>query len=173
MKVDRNSKLEQVELSLRTQRALESLDLVTVGDLEKVRDVDLLKLRNFGRVSLREVKNLLEDAGLSFRDISKEARDIEEAADKINRSLRTFDNAIAGHERLLANLREQREVVKRRLTLPEEHWGRIVHAAFRVGFPRAKRWEELPRKVRRACISAAIRVLREAAPRNAWGASKP
>ncbi len=49
------------ELSGRTLRALESVGIRSLEDLEKFSDEDLLKIKNFGRISLREVRAFMRD----------------------------------------------------------------------------------------------------------------
>ncbi len=52
--------LSDFELSVRSRNCLESLGLMTLGDLTKVTEQDLLKGRNFGETSLKEVRILME-----------------------------------------------------------------------------------------------------------------
>lgn len=52
------------ELSVRSRNCLENLGLQTLGDLTRVSEQDLLKGRNFGETSLKEVRILLEANGL-------------------------------------------------------------------------------------------------------------
>jgi DNA-directed RNA polymerase subunit alpha len=53
-------------LSVRANNCLESAKVATVRDLVKRTDADLLKVRSFGKTSLREVKRKLADLGLSL-----------------------------------------------------------------------------------------------------------
>ena len=55
-----------MELSVRASNCLESAKIHTVGDLAKLTEGDLLKVRSFGKTSLREVKRKLQDLGLSL-----------------------------------------------------------------------------------------------------------
>ncbi len=55
-----------LELSVRASNCLESAQMETVADLVTQTDVDLLKVRSFGKTSLREVKRKLSDMGLSL-----------------------------------------------------------------------------------------------------------
>lgn len=55
-----------LELSSRTAHCLESEGIKTLGDLVRRSETELLKLRNFGKTSLREVKKKLAEMGLSF-----------------------------------------------------------------------------------------------------------
>ncbi len=55
-----------LELSVRANNCLESARLNTVGELVKQTENDLLKVRSFGRTSLREVKRKLTDLNLEL-----------------------------------------------------------------------------------------------------------
>lgn len=55
-----------LELSVRANNCLESAQMATVADLVTQTDVDLLKVRSFGKTSLREVKRKLSDMGLEL-----------------------------------------------------------------------------------------------------------
>jgi DNA-directed RNA polymerase subunit alpha len=61
-----NTPISELELSVRASNCLESVKLETVGQLVKMTDADLLKIRSFGKTSLREVKRKLADLGLSL-----------------------------------------------------------------------------------------------------------
>ena len=56
----------ELELSVRAGNCLESIKVETVGQLVKMTEADLLKVRSFGKTSLREVKRKLADIGLSL-----------------------------------------------------------------------------------------------------------
>jgi len=58
--------ISQLDLSVRASNCLESAKVNTVGDLARMSETDLLKVRSFGRTSLREVKRKLADLGLSL-----------------------------------------------------------------------------------------------------------
>jgi DNA-directed RNA polymerase subunit alpha len=58
--------IQELELSVRASNCLEAVKLETVGQLVKMTDADLLKIRSFGKTSLREVKRKLADMGLSL-----------------------------------------------------------------------------------------------------------
>ncbi|MGQ9591370.1 MAG: DNA-directed RNA polymerase subunit alpha [Planctomycetota bacterium] len=53
-----------LDLTVRAQNCLEAHGIKTVGDLVKLREADVLKLRNFGKITLMEVKTKLRDFGL-------------------------------------------------------------------------------------------------------------
>jgi DNA-directed RNA polymerase subunit alpha len=61
-----NMPIQELELSVRASNCLESAKIETVGQLAKMTDADLLKIRSFGKTSLREVKRKLTDLGLSL-----------------------------------------------------------------------------------------------------------
>jgi DNA-directed RNA polymerase subunit alpha len=58
--------LAELELSVRASNCLESVKVETVGQLAKMTEAELLKIRSFGKTSLREVKRKLADMGLSL-----------------------------------------------------------------------------------------------------------
>jgi DNA-directed RNA polymerase subunit alpha len=58
--------VQELDLSVRANNCLESAKIQTVRDLVKKNDADLLKVRSFGKTSLREVKRKLADMGLSL-----------------------------------------------------------------------------------------------------------
>jgi len=61
-----NIPIRELELSVRAGNCLESVKVETVGQLVKMTEADLLKIRSFGRTSLREIKRKLADIGLSL-----------------------------------------------------------------------------------------------------------
>lgn len=61
-----NMTVQELDLSVRANNCLESAKITTVRDLVKKTDSDLLKVRSFGKTSLREVKRRLADMGLSL-----------------------------------------------------------------------------------------------------------
>jgi DNA-directed RNA polymerase subunit alpha len=61
-----NMTIQELDLSVRANNCLESAKIGTVRDLVRKTDNDLLKVRSFGKTSLREVKRKLADLGLSL-----------------------------------------------------------------------------------------------------------
>jgi DNA-directed RNA polymerase subunit alpha len=61
-----NMSVGELELSVRASNCLESARIETVAQLATQSEADLLKLRSFGRTSLREVKRKLLDIGLDL-----------------------------------------------------------------------------------------------------------
>jgi len=58
--------IQELELSVRAGNCLESAKTETVAQLVKMTEADLLKIRSFGKTSLREIKRKLADIGLSL-----------------------------------------------------------------------------------------------------------
>ena len=58
--------IQELELSVRASNCLESTKTETVGQLVRMTEADLLKIRSFGKTSLREIKRKLADIGLSL-----------------------------------------------------------------------------------------------------------
>ncbi len=72
------TKLTDINLSVRALNCLKMADVETVGELVQFNKNDLLKFRNFGKKSLTELDDLLENLNLSFgMDISKYKLDKE------------------------------------------------------------------------------------------------
>ena len=58
--------LNELDLSVRANNCLESAKVTSVADLVSRQEADLLKVRSFGKTSLREVKRKLADLGLEL-----------------------------------------------------------------------------------------------------------
>ena len=58
--------LHELELSVRSNNCLEGAQLETVGQLVTMAESELLKIRSFGKTSLREVKRKLEGLDLAL-----------------------------------------------------------------------------------------------------------
>ncbi len=58
--------ISELDLSVRASNCLESAQVNTVADLVTRAENDLLKVRSFGKTSLREVKRKLSDLGLEL-----------------------------------------------------------------------------------------------------------
>jgi len=61
-----NMTVQELDLSVRANNCLESAKITAVRELVQKTDGDLLKVRSFGKTSLREVKRRLADLGLSL-----------------------------------------------------------------------------------------------------------
>lgn len=72
------TKLVDMDLSVRALNCLKAADVDSLGDLVTYNRNDLLKFRNFGKKSLTELDDLLDNMGLNFgMDISKYKLDKE------------------------------------------------------------------------------------------------
>jgi len=60
--------LDQIELSVRSRKALESLKVTTLGELSQRTEAELLACRNFGQTSLNEIRQRLSEYGLRLRE---------------------------------------------------------------------------------------------------------
>lgn len=59
-----NMSVNEIELSVRAANCLNNANITTVGQLVQKTEADMLKYRNFGRKSLNEIKEKLEEMGL-------------------------------------------------------------------------------------------------------------
>lgn len=68
LKFDRNllRKVDELELSVRSQNCLKNDNIVYIGDLVRKTEAEMLKTPNFGRKSLNEIKEVLAGMGLRF-----------------------------------------------------------------------------------------------------------
>ena len=60
------SSIDNLELSKRSMTALKLLNINYIGDLATKSEGELLRVPNFGRLSLNEVKNVLHNLGLDL-----------------------------------------------------------------------------------------------------------
>ncbi len=60
------TKLVDLDLSVRALNCLKAADIESLGDLVSYNKNDLLKFRNFGKKSLTELEDLVENKGLTF-----------------------------------------------------------------------------------------------------------
>ena len=64
--------VEELELSVRSSNCLRAAEIKSIGDLVQKSEAEMLKFRNFGRKSLKEIQDILGGMGLSFgMDISR------------------------------------------------------------------------------------------------------
>ena len=59
-----NMSIHELELSVRSNNCLEAAKIDTVGQLASHSEAELLRIRSFGKTSLREIKRKLADLGL-------------------------------------------------------------------------------------------------------------
>ncbi|MBI4703822.1 MAG: DNA-directed RNA polymerase subunit alpha [Deltaproteobacteria bacterium] len=58
--------VEELELSVRSANCLQNANIQLIGDLVQRTEQDMLKTKNFGRKSLKEIKEILASMGLSL-----------------------------------------------------------------------------------------------------------
>ncbi len=61
-----NMSVNEIELSVRAANCLNNANITTVGELALKTEQEMLKYRNFGKKSLNEIKDKLEQLGLSL-----------------------------------------------------------------------------------------------------------
>ena len=59
-----NRSVEELELSVRSSNCLKAANIKTLGELVAKTESDMLKYRNFGRKSLKEIIDILGGMGL-------------------------------------------------------------------------------------------------------------
>lgn len=63
--------VNDVELSVRSRKALQRLNIATVGELASRTEDELLGCKNFGTTSLNELKQILAQFGIGFRKLDE------------------------------------------------------------------------------------------------------
>jgi len=58
--------VDELELSVRSANCLQQANIKTIGDLVQRTEAEMLKTKNFGRKSLKEIKEILAEMGLSL-----------------------------------------------------------------------------------------------------------
>lgn len=58
--------VDELELSVRSANCLQQANIRTIGDLVQKTEGEMLKTKNFGRKSLKEIKEILAEMGLSL-----------------------------------------------------------------------------------------------------------
>lgn len=61
--------VSDIPLSIRARKALQLLNIVTLGDLASHTEAELMGVKNFGATSLKEVKERLSENGLGLRKL--------------------------------------------------------------------------------------------------------
>lgn len=71
--------VDDLELSVRSHNCLKAQNIKTLGDLVRKDESEMLKFRNFGRKSLAELVEIVENYGLDFgMDVDYYTKDISE-----------------------------------------------------------------------------------------------
>lgn len=58
--------VDELDLSVRAENCLQAANIKYIGDLVQKTEAEMLKTKNFGRKSLKEIKELLSEMGLSL-----------------------------------------------------------------------------------------------------------
>lgn len=58
--------VDELDLSVRAENCLQAANIKYIGDLVQKTEAEMLKTKNFGRKSLKEIKELLQEMGLSL-----------------------------------------------------------------------------------------------------------
>jgi DNA-directed RNA polymerase subunit alpha len=67
-----DTSVEELELSVRSSNCLRAAEIKTIGDLVQKTEGEMLKYRNFGRKSLKEIQDILGEKGVHFgMDVSR------------------------------------------------------------------------------------------------------
>ena len=64
-----NKLVDDLQLSVRSRKCLQKLNLRTLSELTRTTDAELLGCKNFGVTSLNEIKKVLANIGLSLRNL--------------------------------------------------------------------------------------------------------
>ncbi len=72
-----NIPISDFELSVRSKNCLERMNIITLADLTKVTEFELLSYKNFGETSLTEIKNILNPKGLRLGQAVEEIKPAE------------------------------------------------------------------------------------------------
>jgi DNA-directed RNA polymerase subunit alpha len=62
-----DASIDELELSVRSRKCMERLGIQTIGQLTSMSEADLVSAKNFGRVSLQEIKAKMMEKGLSLK----------------------------------------------------------------------------------------------------------
>ena len=74
-----NKKIEELELSVRSINCLKNDNIIYIGDLVQKTEAEMLRIPNFGRKSLIELREILESGGIKFGVEMKETEIIYES----------------------------------------------------------------------------------------------
>ncbi len=97
-----NIPISDFELSVRSKNCLERMDILTLADLTKVTEFELLSYKNFGETSLTEIKNILNQKGLR----------LGQAVDELKPAELFFDTDPSGDEDNLSKTISEMELSK-------------------------------------------------------------
>ena len=103
-----NKKIEELELSVRSINCLKNDNIIYIGDLVQKTEAEMLRIPNFGRKSLIELREILESGGIKFGDKIKNIIDIIQNNQSIQEQLiKDIFLGISAKERLEGDKNEQ------------------------------------------------------------------
>lgn len=73
--------IAQFELSVRSRNCLQKMGILTLGDLCKVSEMELLNSKNFGETSLIEIREMMSNKGLMIGQFAHQKDEEEEPMD--------------------------------------------------------------------------------------------
>ena len=74
-----DTKIDELDLSVRPKNCLKRCGIATVGDLIQKTEEEMMRVRNLGRKSLKEVQQKLREIGLDFKhSYDSDSSDYEE-----------------------------------------------------------------------------------------------
>ena len=73
--------IAQFELSVRSRNCLQKMGILTLGDLTKVSELELLNSKNFGETSLVEIREVMGNKGLAIGQFAHEQGAADEPVD--------------------------------------------------------------------------------------------
>jgi DNA-directed RNA polymerase subunit alpha len=65
-----NKPISSLELSVRARKALQLLNIATIGELASRTEAELMGVKNFGATSLHEIRERLSQHGLTLRQLA-------------------------------------------------------------------------------------------------------
>ena len=76
-----NMPVTNFELSVRSRNCLQKMGIMTIGDLTRTSEAELLSSKNFGETSLYEIREMLTSRGLSLGQFAHEKKPSEPLVD--------------------------------------------------------------------------------------------
>ena len=73
--------ISQFELSVRSRNCLQKMGIMTLGDLTKITETELLMSKNFGETSLTEIREMMSNKGLMVGQFAHEGETESEPLD--------------------------------------------------------------------------------------------
>ena len=73
--------IAQFELSVRSRNCLQKMGILTLGDLCRVTEMELLNSKNFGETSLVEIREMMSNKGLMIGQFAHQKEEEEEPVD--------------------------------------------------------------------------------------------